>query len=264
MAGTEDLLFGFLELAGRAPHEAVAGNAIAFRTLTPLLLTAPLVLSAGDGVPQHPGREVLCALLSVPLLAALALYAALGSSPSSFLALLSRRLDFLSASLFAAALLVYFREFRRSRNKVAWWLGLSIGVMLAGQSLLLFSREIYDPFFAASRVGAILGYAVSLLGFSLHQLSVEDDQNWTIFRMSAEVDRINSIYLEDVVLETVGPFNLVQCPLVDADPEAQYLVHAIGTGFRLDASERPHLPARLVESVDTLLTLMPGEEEHRG
>lgn len=203
MAGTEDLLFGFLELAGRAPHEAVAGNAIAFRTLTPLLLTAPLVLSAGDGVPQHPGREVLCALLSVPLLAALALYAALGSSPSSFLALLSRRLDFLSASLFAAALLVYFREFRRSRNKVAWWLGLSIGVMLAGQSLLLFSREIYDPFFAASRVGAILGYAVSLLGFSLHQLSVEDDQNWTIFRMSAEVDRINSIYLEDVVLEKI-------------------------------------------------------------
>ncbi len=207
MAGTEDLLFGFLELAGPsfvgAPNETVLGNAIAFRTLTPLLLILPLVFSAGDGVPQRPGREILRALLSVPVVAALALYAALGSSPLSFHTHISRPPCLLSPVLFAAALLVYFREFRRSRNNVTWWLGLSIGVMLAGQSLLLFSREIYDPFFAASRVGAILGYAVSLLGFSLHQLSVEDDRNWTIFRMSAEVDRINSIYLEDVVLEKI-------------------------------------------------------------
>lgn len=66
------------------------------------------------------------------------------------------------------------------------------------------------------------------------------------------------------MLEAVGPFNLVQCPLVEGDPEAQYLVHAIVTGFRLSPNERPFLPARLVESVDTLLTLMPREEEHHG
>ena len=98
---------------------------------------------------------------------------------------------------------MYAREFRRSGESITWWLGLSIGVMLAGQSLLLFSREIYDPFFAAARVCSILGYAASLLGFSLHQLSVEDDQNWTVFRMSAEVDRINAAYLEDGVLEKI-------------------------------------------------------------
>ena len=207
VAGAEDLAAGFLELAGaslfQAPREAVLRSSIAFRTLTPLLLMAPLVISAGKGVPRRPGRELLPALLSVPLIIALTLYAALNGSPLPFHTLLSRPLDFLSAALFAAALIVYVREFRSSGESIAWWLGLSIGVMLAGQSLLLFSREIYDPFFAAARVCSILGYAASLLGFSLHQLSVEDDQNWTVFRMSAEVDRINAAYLEDVVLEKI-------------------------------------------------------------
>ena len=205
IAGAEDLAVGFLELAGasfaQAPREAVLRNSIFFRTLTPLLLTAPLVFFAGESVPRRPGREVLSALLSVPLVVALTLYAALGGS--ALHERISRPLDFLSPALFATALIVYFREFRRSRESIAWWLGLSIGVMLAGQSLLLFSEELYDPFFAAARVCAILGYALPLLGFSLHQLSVEDDRNWTIFRMSAEVDRINSIYLEDVVLEKI-------------------------------------------------------------
>ena len=204
-AGAEDLAIGFLELAGRffaqAPREAVLRNSIVFRTLTPLLLTAPLILSAGDGMPRRPGREAFSALLFVPPVITLTLIAALGDFPLN--ERISRPLDIVSAILFAAALIVYFREFRRSRESITWWLGLSIGVMLAGQSLLLFSRGIYDPFFAAARVCAILGYTVSLLGFSLHQLSVEDDQNWTIFRMSAEVDRINSIYLEDVVLEKI-------------------------------------------------------------
>jgi hypothetical protein len=68
---------------------------------------------------------------------------------------------------------------------------------------------------------------------------------------------------EGLQLDAVGPFPILRCPLVDVDPDAEYLVHAVVTGFRPAPEERPHLPALLVESVDVLVSLL-GKEAPRG
>jgi signal transduction histidine kinase len=73
----------------------------------------------------------------------------------------------LSAFLPAAALVLFLREYRDSRDMLTWWFALAIGINSLGQFMMSFSREFFDIFFHIGGLYKVLGCAVPLAGFSI-------------------------------------------------------------------------------------------------
>jgi PAS domain S-box-containing protein len=85
---------------------------------------------------------------------------------------ISRPVDFFSAVILTAALILFLHEYRRERDMLAWWISLSIGVNIVGQVMISYSKSLYDPFFDIGHLYKLLGYMIPLLGFSIYQISI--------------------------------------------------------------------------------------------
>ena len=200
--GAEDFVHGLIELAtnhqwvdlpmkvvGHAiPATYVSGRLIA----ATLLILAPL-LPARMSWPRNPRHETFWVSLIVLALSVvgtgLAFWAPLPqlTFPTS---LIARPVDLVSAFLFGAALVLFLREYRRTCDRLTWWLALSIGVNLVGQTLMAFSQNLYDPFFDVAHAYKVLGYAAPLLGFLFHQTATICELRRTEGTLAREMERL--------------------------------------------------------------------------
>jgi PAS domain S-box-containing protein len=179
--GAEDLVHGLLgfastqawiELPTRALHNAIPATYVSGRVLMASLLILSPFLPAWMGKPRSPRHETAWTSLIVLILSAAGTALAFRIPLPDLIFpthLISRPLDLASAVLFFVALLLFLWEYRRTRDKVTWWLALAIGVNVIGQIMMSFSKGLYDAFFDAAHVYKVLAYAIPLLGLSLYQ-----------------------------------------------------------------------------------------------
>jgi signal transduction histidine kinase/ActR/RegA family two-component response regulator len=97
---------------------------------------------------------------------------------------ISRPVDFLSAFIATAALVLFIRNYWRLPHMLNWWYALSIGIGAVGQIMMSFSRELFDPFFHIAGLYRVMGCTAMLAGFSLYlapfisqRLKVEEKLN---------------------------------------------------------------------------------------
>jgi len=179
--GGEDLVHGLLAarnlfgLDREVLEHAIPATYATGRIMLALLLLAAPWASRWAGPKSRSRWETLWIVLAV-LAVTMALTAVAFVIPLPSLVfpdrLISRPVDFSSAVLLAAALVVFLGKYRRDREMLTWWIALSIGVHLAGQGLMSFSktpRAPYDALFIAAHACKVLGYMVPVLGFSLYQ-----------------------------------------------------------------------------------------------
>mgnify|MGYP005842891365 FL=1 len=211
--GAEDLVHGSLELAHHhawigLPAEvfrlAIPATYVSGRVLMALLLILAPFLPGWMGKPRNPKREtawvsflVLAATVAGSLLAFRVPLPAL-VAPLWAGSRISRPLDFVSALLFAIALLVFLKQYARTSDKMLWWLTLSIGVNFVGQTMMSFSSQFYDSYFVTAHVYKILGYALPLLGFSLYQTSAVLELKRVQSVLARETERLS------VTLRSIG------------------------------------------------------------
>jgi len=84
--------------------------------------------------------------------------------------LISRPVDLLSAVILMVALIGFARLYLRSDDNLIWWVTLSIGINVAGQILMTFSKTLFDAFFDIAHVYKVLGYVAPLVGFTFYQI----------------------------------------------------------------------------------------------
>ena len=215
--GAEDLVHGLLSFVGlhglagmssSSLEQFIPGTYVAGRLmLGVLLLSAPFAKSWPKSS-EMPQRETVwgsCAALFLTLVVtAIAFRLPLPRFiyPEYFI---SRPADFVSALVLLAALVVFIREYRRTRDMLTWWVALSIGINLVGQLMMSFSKTLYDPFFDISHVYKVLGYAVPLLGFSSYQVTVAAERRLALhsaFRQAMLLNAINRVLMESMRCET--------------------------------------------------------------
>jgi len=186
--GAEDFVHGLLSLAGEhhwlgageaslarfIPGTYVAGRLV-FGTLLFLAPFAQRLL----GSSRNPKRVTIWTSTSVLLGAAAATGAAFAMPLPRFIypdSIISRPVDFASAGVLLAALIVFLRQYRRDGDAFCWWILLSIGANVVGQLMMSFSRSLFDAFFDIAHVYKLTGYVVPLLGFCLYQITVIRDR----------------------------------------------------------------------------------------
>jgi len=215
--GAEDLVHGLLSFVGlhglagissSSLDQFIPGTYVAGRLmLGVLLLSAPFAKSWSKGS-EMPQRETVwgsCAALFLTLVVtAIAFRLPLPRFiyPEHFI---SRPADFVSALVLLAALVVFIREYRRTRDMLTWWVALSIGVNVVGQLMMSVSRSLYDPLFDISHAYKVLGYAVPLLGFSSYQVTVAGERRLALhsaFRQTTLLNAINRMLMQSMTCET--------------------------------------------------------------
>lgn len=85
---------------------------------------------------------------------------------------ISRPADLISAIVFAIALGGFIWKYHRDRTTLTWWISLSIGINMVGQTMMSFSKMLYDPFFDIAHLYKVFGYIIPPLGFFLYQTKV--------------------------------------------------------------------------------------------
>ncbi len=183
VSGGGDFVLGFLDLAknhdwlglsAAALQRALPGTYAAGRAMTAgLLLLAPFLPNWMRG-PHRPRRETIWVTLAVLLVSATGTAVVVGFPFPDLVrhgGAVGRLLDLGSAAIFVAALVLFLHEYRRSCDRMLWWLALAIGINAVSQVTMAFSQALYDPMFIAANVYRILGYAAPLLGFSFYQLA---------------------------------------------------------------------------------------------
>jgi len=215
--GAEDLVHGLLDFAAShvMPGEAVAslshfipGTYVAGRVLMASCLVAAPFVTSLLGESRRPKRETVWVSLSVLLVCAAATSFAFVLPLPDFIYpsyFVSRPVDLFSAGVFLCALLVFIREYHRTRDALTWWVTLSIGINVAGQSLMSFSKALYDPYFDLAHVYKVLGYAVPLMGFSLYQITVITDRRLALDAargQAAILTAINTVFRESLRCDT--------------------------------------------------------------
>ncbi|NQT18581.1 MAG: PAS domain S-box protein [Planctomycetes bacterium] len=185
--GAEDLVHGLLsfEIAhgfSGAPasslEQFIPGTYATGRLMLGLLLLAAPFVKLWSRESESPKQETLWISGAAIVLTIIATGVAFILPLPQFIypgRLISRPVDLVSAVVLLLALVVFFREYHRSRDMLLWWILLSIGINLVGQTLMSFSKELYDAFFDVSHVCKVLGYVAPLLGFSLYQVAVIAD-----------------------------------------------------------------------------------------
>ncbi|NUQ66010.1 MAG: response regulator [Pirellulales bacterium] len=184
--GAEDLVHGYLQLAAtrgwtEVPVSgldlAIPATHVSGRIMMAVLLVLAPFLPPWLGKPRNPKAETIWFSGILLLIAVLATALAFQIPRSYFHvsaldgAPIARPLDLFSAVLFAMALAVYLREYRRSLDAMTAWLVLSIALNMIGQVTMAFSMRLYDPFFDVAHLCKIMGYAAPVLGLSLYQTS---------------------------------------------------------------------------------------------
>jgi len=179
--GAEDLLHGLIELA-RAQGwldvsddffaRTIPATYLTGRSMLALLLVLAPFLPSWMGRPRNPRTETVAGSLLVLILCGAATFAVFHAPFAEWTdtgATIPQPLDFAVGIMLAAALAVFIRQYRRSADRLTWWLTLGIGISLVGQAMLSFSQELYDSFFVIAHLYKVLGYAAPLFGFSLYQ-----------------------------------------------------------------------------------------------
>ncbi len=90
--------------------------------------------------------------------------------------LISRPADLISAAILIVVLILFINEYLRSANKLLWWIAVSIAVHIVGQTMMSFSKELYDSLFYTALIYKLLGYSIPLIGFILYQITITNQQ----------------------------------------------------------------------------------------
>ena len=162
VSGGEDFVLGFLDLvkdndwiglSGSALERAIPATYAAGRMLTAgLLFLAPLLPSWMRG-PHSPRRETIWVTLVVFLVSATGTAVVFGLPLPDLVrhgGAVGRPWDLGSAAIFVAALVLFLHEYRRSCDRMMWWLALAIGINAVSQVSMAFSQALYDPMFIAA------------------------------------------------------------------------------------------------------------------
>lgn len=194
--GIEDLIHGIIscpeiehlliipasELHKYIPATYVLGRII----LALMLLTAPLIVKFTKSK-NAPVKGIF--LISViGILGAIFIFIFVFKIPLPQLIypekFISRPVDFISAILLFCAFVVFIIEYVSYRNKLIWWILISIVVNTIGQFIMSFSKELYDLFFDTAHIYKVLGYIFPLLGFSIYQFSIIKEKKQTEKKLS--------------------------------------------------------------------------------
>jgi|GEM_PF-867490 len=208
--GAEDLIHGLLSFEivhgftgapASSLEQFIPGTYVSGRLMLGLLLLAAPFVKTWAKKSERPKLETLwvssAAIIFTIIAAAVAFALPLPQFiyPQRFI---SRPADFLSAVILLLALIVFLREYHRTRDMLLWWISLAIGINAVGQVLMSFSKELYDVFFDIAHLCKVLGYAAPLLGFSLYQIAIIAQAKRTTEALEKERD------FSSAVLDTVG------------------------------------------------------------
>jgi len=208
--GAEDFVHGLLAFASdhgwivlpaSVLRHAIPATYVSGRLAMALLLILAPFVPLWRGSPRSPRRETVWVSVVVLALALVGTVLAFQVPVPDFVfpaRSIARPLDFASAMLFAVALVVFLGEYRRTLDKLTWWLALSIGVNLVGQVMMSFSKGFYDAFFDVAHLYKVLGYAIPVLGFSFYQTSAIAALKRTEEVLAGETDRLG------VTLRSIG------------------------------------------------------------
>ena len=151
----------------------------------------------------------------------------------------ARPVEILLGLLFALAAFVVLLDYYVSRDRLTWWVALSVVLCSVAHYTMVFSGEMYDACFNAAHVYRVIAYAIPILGFPLCQIATDMER-----RRAEEAFRL---YV-DVVDHT--PTGLYIFRLEDPqDDRTLRLVAANPAAFRMTGLPTTEVVGKTVDEV---------------